>query len=105
MEAVIAPHPHVAREGIADGVVADVADVQRAARIGQHLQHVILGPGGILFGLVERCVLPALEPLLFDLLMVVRLFGHESSYYGAKMICPGRYIQSSLKGMKPSRQL
>jgi oligopeptidase B len=35
--------------------------------------------------------------------VIVDLFGHEGYYYGAKMICPRRYIQSSLKGMKPLR--
>ena len=77
MQHVEAAHPLVARERVADRVVADVADVQRAARVGQHLQHVELRLGGVLFGLVEVGVLPALVPLQFDLVMVVGLFGHK----------------------------
>ncbi len=47
MEHVQAAHPEIAGEGVADGVVAHVAHVQRAAGIGQHLQHVVLGRTGI----------------------------------------------------------
>ena len=40
---VVAAHPHVPGQRVADGVVAHVAHVQLAAGIGQHLQHVVLG--------------------------------------------------------------
>ena len=53
---VEAAHAFVARQGVADGVVAEVADVQHAARIRQHFEHVELGLGGILLGLKERGV-------------------------------------------------
>ena len=43
MEHVIAAHPHIASEGVANGVVAHVTHVQHAAGIGQHLKHVVLG--------------------------------------------------------------
>ena len=42
MKHVVALHPHVARQRVANGVVAHVAHVQRARRIRQHLQHVVL---------------------------------------------------------------
>src|SRR5579872_1099334 len=46
-------------------------DVQAAARVGQHLEYVVLGPRGIR-GLVQiRVVIPALVPLQLDLVVVV----------------------------------
>ena len=73
MEDVVALHPHVARQGIADGVVAHVAHVQLARGIGQHLQHVILGPAAVLgLGAIEiRFRIPALLPAHFDLRRIV----------------------------------
>ena len=73
---VVAAHPHITREGVADRVVADMADVERAAGIGQHLQHVVFGLGGVLLGFIEGIVLPAFVPFQFDLVVVVSLFGH-----------------------------
>ena len=73
---VEAAHPLVAGKRVADRIVADVADVEGAAGVGQHLQDVELRLGGILFGLVEIGVLPTLVPLQFDLDMVVGLLGH-----------------------------
>ena len=40
---VVAAHPHLPRQRVADGVVAHVSHVQLAAGIRQHLQHVVLG--------------------------------------------------------------
>ncbi len=74
---VIPAHPLVARQRIADGVVANVPDVQGAARIGQHLQYVELRLSGILLGFVEIGVFPTRVPFQFDLAMVVRLLGHK----------------------------
>ncbi len=74
---VEAAHPLVAGQGVADGVIADMADVQRAAGIGQHLQHVVFRARGILFGFVKGGVLPAGVPFQLDLVVVVRLFGHS----------------------------
>jgi hypothetical protein len=77
---VEAAHPFIAGQRVANGVVAHVADVQRAAGVRQHLQHVILGAGGVLFRLVERRVaVPAVVPFQFQLLRVVLLFGHRVS--------------------------
>ncbi len=41
MKHVVAVHPHVAGEGVANGVVAHVSHVQRARGIGQHFEHVV----------------------------------------------------------------
>jgi hypothetical protein len=78
MQHVVAAHPLVAGQRVADGVVADVADVQRAAGVGQHLEHVEFRLGGVLLGLVEIGVFPTRVPLQFDLVMVVGLFGHSA---------------------------
>src|SRR4051812_36852435 len=55
-----------------------MADVECAAWVRKHLQHVIFGLGTILGGLVEvRIGSPTLLPLQLDLFMVVGLFGHS----------------------------
>ena len=74
MQHVEAAHPLVAGQRVADGIVADVADVQRAAGVGQHFEHVVFRLGGVLLGLVEIGVFPTPPPLQFDLVMVVRTF-------------------------------
>ncbi len=48
VEHVEAPHPLVTGEEIADGVDADVAHVDAAGRIREHLEAVVLGSRGIL---------------------------------------------------------
>ena len=63
MQHVVTAHPLVARQRIADGVIANVADVQRAAGVRQHFQNVELGLGGVLLGLVEIGVLPTLDTI------------------------------------------
>ena len=40
---VVAAHPHIARQRIADRIIAHVAHMQAAAGIGQHLDDVIFG--------------------------------------------------------------
>ncbi len=84
MQDVKTAHPFVAGQRVADRIISDVADVERAAGIGQHLQHIELRFGGILFRAVEIGVLPALVPLQFYLRVVVRLFGHNSCSSGDK---------------------
>ena len=72
MKHVVAIHPHVAGEGVADGVVAHVSHVQGARGIGQHFEHVIFLFCGVGFGGVELGIaLPALEPFGFYALGIV----------------------------------
>ena len=58
---VVAAHPHVARQRIADGIIAHVAHVQAAAGVGQHFDDVIFGRarsgiGGVKLGVAfQRC--------------------------------------------------
>ena len=74
MQHVVAVHPHVARQSVADRVIADVSHVQRARRVGKHLQHVVLRLSRIGFrGIERRIALPAVKPLLLDALRVVTL--------------------------------
>ncbi len=74
MKDVESVHPHVAREGVADGVVAHVSHVQRAGGIGQHFEDVIFLFGGIAIGGVELgIVLPVGGPLCFYALGIVAL--------------------------------
>src|SRR5260370_38821312 len=83
MKHVKALHAFVAGECVADGVIADVPDVQSAARIGQHFEHVVFRLAGIFLGLKQSRVLPALVPFHFDLVEVVLLFRH--SFFSASM--------------------
>ena len=79
MQYVIAAHPHIAGQRVADGVVAHVSHMKLAARVRQHLQDVILGPIGRI-GYVERRVLrPALVPARLDFFGVKDFFGDTSS--------------------------
>ncbi len=74
MQHVVAAHPHVAGERVANGVVAHVSHVQLAAGIRQHFEHVILRPFRRV-GYVERRVLgPAFVPAWARFLWGRRLF-------------------------------
>ena len=76
---VVAVHPHVAGERVADGVVTDVPHVESARRVGQHLEHVILGLGGVgLGGVKSGVLLPALGPFGLHALDVVAFVAHGS---------------------------
>src|SRR5258706_15891698 len=77
MKDVEAAHPLVTRQSVADSVVANVPDMQCAARIRQHLQHVVFRLAGIFLGLKQGGIFPALVPLHFDLVEVVLLFRHS----------------------------
>ena len=68
---VVAAHAGLTSHGVADGVVAGVAHVEVTRGVREHLQHVLLGLGGVLVGLVELLVGPGLLPLGLDGLGVV----------------------------------
>ena len=59
---VKAAHTGLTGHGIADGVVARVAHVQVARRIREHLEHVLLGLGGVGVDGKEVLVVPRLHP-------------------------------------------
>ena len=80
MQHVIAAHPHVTRQGVADGVVAHVPHVQLAARIRQHFEHVIFRLVRRVRYVERRVLRPALVPLLLDFFEVERFFGDTSSF-------------------------
>ncbi len=78
VEDVEAAHPLIAGEGVTDGVVTDVPDVERSGGVGEHFEDVELGLGGVLLGGEEFGVFgPAGAPLGFNFLMAVDLFGHD----------------------------
>src|SRR5436189_180498 len=64
-------HALHARHDVPDRVVAHVAHVQRAARVRQHFQHVVLRVRGIRFRFEYALFRPALLPLLLDFLRIV----------------------------------
>ena len=82
MQDVVAVHPHVTGKRVANRVIAHVPHVQRARRIWQHLNYVILRLGRIGLGGVELSVLlPARRPLFLDLLRIVALVAHDSWFF------------------------
>ena len=60
LQHVEAAHAPIAADRIADGVVAHVAHVQRAAGVRQHRQTEIFRPAGVFFCLEGACVVPQL---------------------------------------------
>ena len=64
-------HPLVAGHHIADGVVADMAHVNAARRVGEHLQEIIFGPAGVFACGIGLVVKPVAAPFVFDGLEIV----------------------------------
>src|SRR5204863_9584301 len=71
---------HIARQRIADGVVAHVSYVQLAAWIWQHLEDVVFRLIGSVCYVQRRVARPTLVPLGLDFLVVERFFGNTSSF-------------------------
>ena len=94
MQHVVAAHPHITRQRVADGVVADVPHMQLARGIGQHFEHVVFRlAAGVRLGGVERGIFgPSPLPARLDLggivtLLALRLrrgFGRhgDSAFFG-----------------------
>src|ERR1700682_4306260 len=77
-------HALYASNHVANGVIAHVAHVHGAGGIGQHLQRVIFGLGGISLCVEDARFGPALLPFGLDLLWVV--FGHAGlSFFAASL--------------------
>ena len=68
VETAHALHP---RYHVANRIIAHVAHVQRAARIGQHFEDVVFWLGWVGFGFENTSFSPSFLPLGFDLLRVV----------------------------------
>ncbi len=68
-----------ARDDVAHRVVADMADMERAGRIGKHLQHVIFRPARIGLDVKHAAVAPYRLPLLLGLLRVVTRHGAKAT--------------------------
>lgn len=64
-------HALEARHHVADGIVADVPHVDVARRVGEHLEHIVLGLVGFGIALEDAAVFPLLLPPGLDGLMIV----------------------------------
>ena len=71
MQHVVALGAHVARDHVAQGVVADMADVDAPGRIGEHLQHVVFFARVVVFGGEDRLPRPTGLPARFGVTGVV----------------------------------
>src|SRR3954467_5282466 len=89
MQHVEAARPLVARDHVADRVVAGMADMETSRGIREHLQHVIFGPARV-FGRDEATALvPDRLPLGFGFLRIVPR--HQTSLTTPRMpIAKGR---------------
>ena len=79
LQHVLALHALVAADHVADGVVAHVAHVQAAARVGEHRQAIELFLARLFAGLERLRLLPVLLGLLFY------LFGTIVIFHGARL--------------------
>ena len=68
LQHAVAVHGAVADDQVAEGVVAHVAQVGRARRVGVHAEHVERRPGVVVVDLVGALVGPPLLPAGLDLL-------------------------------------
>ena len=77
MQDVKAAHPLKASQRVTNRIVSNVADVQGAARVRQHLQDVVFRLGAVgLGGEYGGVGGPAGGPFRFDFLVAIRSFGH-----------------------------
>jgi hypothetical protein len=77
VEHVEAAHPLVAGQQVADGVDPDVAHVDAARGVREHLEAVELGPAGILDGAELLTALPDVLPLGFDVAEGIAIGRHD----------------------------
>ena len=74
----VAGHPLVARNYVAHRVVADMADMDPARRIGKHFEHVAARLGGVVVGDKGRLVMPnLLPPRVGDVRVKTLYVGHR----------------------------
>ena len=79
MHHAIAPHPTVAANDIRGGIPFRVADVQPIpAGIGEHVEHVLLGPFGQSRGRERAVLFPVFLPLRFNNSRIVARHGRSS---------------------------
>ena len=91
---VVAVHPHITGEGVADGIVAHVSHVQHAGGIRQHFQHVVfllcrVGLGGVELGIA----LPSAEPFGFYALGIVAVVVGPIGAVGNTVLGRSRYFR------------
>ena len=83
MHDVVAAHAHHPRHRVAQRIVLGVADMQIARRVGQHFEHVVLGPRVAVVDAVDALAFPAVLPDAFDGAEIVgngTLFEHPVCY-------------------------
>ena len=76
MQHVKALGAHVARQHVAERIVADMADMDAPGRVGEHLQHVIFRPRIVVFGGEDRLLVPLALPARLGFAGVVAFGGH-----------------------------
>ena len=59
----MAGHPAIARQDIAHRIVADMAHMDAPRRIGEHLEHIAFGLGGLGIGSKSPGVFPGFLPM------------------------------------------
>src|SRR6202007_1278776 len=67
---------HIAREYVAERVVANVANMDAPGRVGEHLEHVVFRPGIVVLGGEDRPLVPLALPAQFGFAGVVAFGTH-----------------------------
>ena len=76
MQHLEAGHRGLARDDVADRVVAHVPHVDVARRVREHLEYVLLGSAGILTGAIQVLMLPLGLPAFLDSVRIVDELAH-----------------------------
>ena len=91
MQHVEAPRPLVARDHVAHRIIAHMAHMDAARRIGKHLQHVIFRPRIVVAGAEHRRLVPDLLPFGFRFAGVVALESMLSDFGTSGPVGLGMY--------------
>src|SRR5713226_4350439 len=71
--------PQVARQHVAERVIADMPDMDAPGRIGEHLEHVIFRPRVVIPRSEDRLFVPLALPARLGFACVVAFGGHGSA--------------------------
>ncbi|MGY3454666.1 hypothetical protein ACVWW5_000116 [Bradyrhizobium sp. LM3.4] len=67
---------HEAGQHVAEGVIADMADMDAPRRVGEHLQHIVFRPRIVVLGDEDRLLVPGGLPARFGVAGVIAFGGH-----------------------------
>jgi len=103
MKDIVAAHPLVSSDRIADRIVPHMAHVQSAGGIREHFEHVVFGPRIVFDGPEAVAFLPDFLPLPFNSLRIVTRQVHlPLGLRDSRPIAVGRF-DDALRGVWATR--